>query len=169
MISTLILGAALATANAPQTSAAPAVVKPAPAAAMSRADFLKAIDGRFVAMDSNKDGTLDKLEIEAAETRIQANERTVLTQRREAAFKKLDTNKDGQLSLAEFNAGAPLPPAAKPDGTKVLGRLDKNKDQKISLDEYRAGPVADFDKVDANKDGKLSPQERASARRTPQR
>lgn len=155
--------AALAASAAPTTDKAPPA-KTAAAPPMTKADFLKAIDGRFVAMDTNKDGQLSRLEIEAAEAKLQAQRRAAQDQRRTATFKKLDTNGDGQLSQAEFNAGVPLPPEAKPDATKALARMDANKDQKITLQEYRAGPTADFDKLDANKDGKLSLQERAAAR-----
>ncbi|WP_051503958.1 EF-hand domain-containing protein [Sphingomonas jaspsi] len=156
--------AAFAASAAPTADKAPAAtVKPA-VQPMTKSDFLSAIDARFVAMDTNKDGQLSKLEIEAAESRMAAQRVTVVNARREAAFKKLDTNHDGQLSLAEFNAAAPVPAAPKPDAGKVLARMDSNKDQAITLQEFRAGPLADFDKLDANKDGKLSVQERAAAR-----
>lgn len=160
-----LLFAALSASAAPATEQAPPKAKVAPAP-MTKAEFLKAVDARFVAVDTNKDGQLSKLEIEAAEARGQSQRVSVLNQRREAAFKKLDTNKDGQLSLAEFNAGAPIPTPPKPDATKALARWDTNKDQAVTLQEYRAGPIADFDKLDANKDGKLSVQERAAARPT---
>lgn len=160
-----LLTVALAAATAPTTEkpAAPPV-RTALAEPLTKAQFLKLIDARFVAMDANKDGQLSRQEIEAAEAKAQAQRLTALNQRREAAFKKLDTNKDGQLNLAEFNAGAPIPPQPKPDGSKAMVRMDGNKDQVVTIQEYRAGPNADFDKLDANKDGRLSPQERAAAR-----
>ena len=80
------------------------------------------------------------------------------------AFAKLDTNKDGQLSKAEFNAGSPVPQRPLAEPAKVLSELDSNKDQKVSLAEFSSTTLANFDRVDANHDGMVTPEEAQKAR-----
>ena len=47
---------------------------------------------------------------------------------------------------------------ARPADT-VLQRLDANKDGKITLQEFGAPTIAIFDRLDTNKDGTVSDQE----------
>jgi Ca2+-binding EF-hand superfamily protein len=155
-----ILLAAVATAAPAQNNAAAA---PQP---VSRTSYMQRIDNGFVAADADKDGFLERAEIEAAETRVLTARKAALLKQREAAFRRMDTNKDGSLSLAEYNA--PLANAAIPkaNAAPVLDRLDANKDGKVSLAENRAPAIAQFDRADTNKDGTLSVDEqRAMARR----
>jgi Ca2+-binding EF-hand superfamily protein len=86
------------------------------------------------------------------------------TKRLNEAFAKLDTNKDGQLSKAEFSAGSPVPQRPLADPAKVVSELDSNKDQKVSLTEFSATTLANFDRVDANHDGMVTPDEAQKAR-----
>jgi Ca2+-binding EF-hand superfamily protein len=130
---------------------------------MSKADFTKTLDQRFAAMDTNKDGSLDKAEVSAAQTKILQQAGTIQQQRIEAEFKKLDTNKDNQLSMAEFKAAAP-PLRASETADQQLAELDTNKDGKISAQEYRAAPIASFDKTDTNRDGVITAAELQAAR-----
>jgi Ca2+-binding EF-hand superfamily protein len=65
------------------------------------------------------------------------------------------------LSLAEFKTAAPDPKV--PPASEALGQFDRNKDGKISLDEYRATPLANFDRIDLNKDGTINAQEQSAA------
>jgi Ca2+-binding EF-hand superfamily protein len=131
---------------------------------ISKADFTKNIDSRFAALDTNKDGSVSKAEIAAAQASALKQAQAVEEQRLEAEFKKLDTNHDNQLSLAEFKAAAPSVSAAEtPD--QMLAALDTNKDGKISAAEYRAQPLANFDRADANHDGILTAQELAASRK----
>ncbi len=151
----------VAAAAPAQNNAAPAQPQP-----VSRATYMQRIDNGFVAVDSDKDGFLERPEIEAAETRVLTARKAALLKQREAGFRRMDTNKDGSLSLTEYNA--PLVNAALPkaNATPVLGRLDGNKDGKVSLAENRAPAMAQFDRADTNKDGTLSADEqRARAKR----
>ena len=141
---------------APAQNAKPAAA-PAPQP-LSRAAFMQKVDNTFVAVDANKDGFMEKAEIEAAEVKVLNAEKTSIIRRREALFKALDANKDGNLTLAEFNARVAAV-AVKPNATPVLGRLDTNKDGKVSLAENRTPSMAQFDRADANKDGTLSAAE----------
>jgi Ca2+-binding EF-hand superfamily protein len=131
---------------------------------MNKADFLKQVDARFAAIDTNRDGSISKDEVAAMQAKAlaeaQANEQKQL----EASFKKLDTNKDNALSLAEFRAAAP-PLRARQTADQMLAELDTNKDGKVTSAEYRNGPLAGFDKADANHDGTLTAQELAAARK----
>jgi Ca2+-binding EF-hand superfamily protein len=131
---------------------------------ISKVDFTKNIDTRFAALDTNRDGSVSKAEIEAAQAKALQEAQADQQQRMEAEFNKLDTNHDKSLSLAEFKAAAPAPTAAEtPD--QMIAAMDTNKDGKISAAEYRAQPLANFDKADANHDGVLTAQELAAARR----
>nr|WP_283938041.1 EF-hand domain-containing protein [Sphingomonas caseinilyticus] len=121
------------------------------------------IDASFKRLDANSDKSLNTAEIEAAQKRQVAEAQGVINQKLEAEFTKLDGNKDGQLSLAEFKAAAPTPKAAPP--SELLGQLDKNKDGKVTADEFRAGPLANFDRVDTNRDGTISEAEKTALAR----
>ena len=110
----------LAQATPPKAAAPTQAAKP-----MTKAEFTKGLDGRFTA---------------------------------------IDTNKDNQVSLAEFKAALP-PVTARETPAQMLAQLDGNKDGKVSTAEYRAIPLANFDKMDANKDGIVTQQEVAAARR----
>ena len=127
---------------------------------------MQKVDSSFVTVDANKDGFIDRAEIEAAEVKAMTARKAALQRQREGAFRKLDTNKDNALSLQEFNA--PIAQVAIPKGnaTPILGRFDTNKDGKVSLAEQRAPSMAQFDRADTNKDGSLSAAEqRATVKR----
>jgi Ca2+-binding EF-hand superfamily protein len=163
---TLLFSAAIALAL---PAAAFAQTKPAAPAAqapqsMSKADFLKQVDARFAAIDTNHDGSVTKDEVAAMQAKALAEAQAAEQKSIEADFKKLDTNKDNSLSLAEFKAAAPsLRPRQTPD--QMLAELDSNKDGKVTAAEYRSNPVASFDKADANHDGTLTAQELAASRK----
>ena len=154
---TTVAGAAVA-----QNSSAPAQ-GPKP---VSRALYMQKLDESFVAVDSNKDGFVDRAELEAAEVKALAARKAAGLRQREAAFRRLDANKDGSLTLQEFNAQAAAAALPRANATPVLNRRDTNKDGKVSLAENRAPLMAQFDRADTNKDGTLSADEqRAAARR----
>jgi hypothetical protein len=158
----IALGAgAPALATAAQAPAAKPAAKAQPTP--TRASFIRTLDNGFKAIDSNGDGNLTSVELQAAESKVQQNRLAAVRTRVESEFTKLDTNKDNQLSKAEFMAAAPKAPATPPNGAKIVAQLDKNKDGKITVDEYRAPRLSAFDKVDTNKDGTLSVAERQAA------
>jgi hypothetical protein len=132
------------------------------AQALSRTAYMQKVDGAFVAVDSNKDGFMDRMEIESAETKVMAARKTAVLRQREALFRNLDANKDGNLTIQEFNAKVVAAALPKPNATPVLGRLDTNKDGKVSLAENRAPSMAQFDRADTNKDGLLTPAEQSA-------
>jgi Ca2+-binding EF-hand superfamily protein len=130
---------------------------------VTKAQFQQNVDSRFGAVDSNKDGSLTKAEITAAQAKALQQAQAMEAKRIDAEFKKLDTNKDNQLSLAEFKAVAPAVKAAESPEQMIAG-LDSNKDGKVSAAEYRAQPMANFDKADSNHDGILTAQEVGATR-----
>ena len=140
---------ALALGSAAVAQSAPTAAPPKP---ITRADFVKKIDGNFAALDGNHDGAVTRAELEAAQQHA-------FLQRLQAEFKQLDTNHDGQLSFQEFAA------AAHPNVTadQILQKLDTNHDGKVSAEEFRAPQLETFAKLDANHDGVVTPDEMRKA------
>jgi Ca2+-binding EF-hand superfamily protein len=83
-------------------------------------------------------------------------------------FDRLDANKDEMLSGEEIGKVATarqlrMRQARARVVRARLRRLDTNKDHVISRDEWRGKPEV-FDRLDANKDGQLTPAEIRQAR-----
>ena len=129
---------------------------------VTRSALSSQLDASFGNLDTNKDKSLNKAEIEAAQARNVAQAQAGIAKRLEAEFAKLDGNKDGQLSLAEFKGAAPSPRV--PPVDELMKQLDRNSDGKVSQDEYRALPLGNFDRIDTNKDGSISAQEQSAAK-----
>ncbi len=134
----------------------------AAAAPLSRAEVEKQYEGRFRMMDTNKDGSVSKTELEAAEAAAVKQLEAARAAKRTEFFNHLDANKDGQLSRTEFDAIDSNPVVAEPSAN-VIAKLDTNKDGKISQAEFVAPAIAGFNRLDTNKDGILSVAERAKA------
>lgn len=151
--------ALVATLAGPVQAAAPATAQPQP---IPRAAFLSNMDIEFRKMDADHDGLLSKKEIEDYQTSqiIAAAEA-----RKRALFAGLDTDHNGVLTPAEFMRLPSNEPA--PNAAPMLGRFDTNRDNKISLVEYRAGTLANFDRLDADKDGVVTAAEMKAAGLTP--
>jgi Ca2+-binding EF-hand superfamily protein len=143
------------------TAAASATAQPKPAAgavAVPRNVFITTMDSEFKKMDADKNGILTKKEIED----FQRSTSILVAQRRNVAlFQALDKDKNGQLSPAEF-ASLPMttPP---PNAAPILAATDGNRDGQVTLIEYRAGKLRNFDAMDADKDGIVSPAEMKAA------
>jgi len=105
---------------------------------------------RFDKLDKNKDGAVDKAEMEAASKR---------------AFDKADTNKDGVIDeaeakairdrLAERRGDRP----AKANRKDRLARADVDKDGKITRDEFAASAAPWLMRADSDKDGRVTKAE----------
>jgi Ca2+-binding EF-hand superfamily protein len=108
-------------------------------------------------MDADKDKIVTKAEIEQFQRA--ANLRQAQAKAR-ALFARLDADKNGQLSVTEFEQMAsPTSPNAAP----VLAQNDLNKDGKISIVEYRTAKLANFDRMDTDKDGVVTVPEMKAA------
>lgn len=143
---------------ATQVTPAASVVRPAAAAQagvrpISRGVFLSNMDAEFRKMDADKNGIVTRAEVEGFERAVsvlkaQAKNRQM--------FARLDADHNGQISPAEF-ARLALPQQV--DAAPILARTDLNRDQSISLVEYRTATLANFDRMDADKDGIVTPAE----------
>lgn len=168
--------------------AAPALAAPAPGAAranpdadnngvLTRAEVEADVAKRFAKLDSNKDGKVDDGDRAAHRA-----------ERQNAMFAALDTDRNGSVSRAEFDAAAAARDAKRTErraaraerrgggaemrgkhgdrrhggGHHMLGMVDTNGDKAITLDEMRSAALARFDRIDANKDGQVSAEERAA-------
>ncbi len=155
----------LAVFASPVAAAAQSGTQPSSGAAASQPVTRSALSGQLDAsfnnLDTNKDKSLNKAEVAAAQARNVAQAQAEIAKRVEAEFTKLDSNKDGQLSLAEFRGAAATPRV--PPVDELMKQLDRNSDGKITQDEYRALPLGNFDRIDTNKDGTISEAEKNAA------
>lgn len=107
----------------------------------------------FRHLDANHDGSITKDEVEK-------NGSPVL----QASFDPFDANKDGKLSLQEITAFvmAQREESAR-QKNEAFRRIDANHDAGISKEEAEKNNdpflIANFEAIDANKDGKMSLQE----------
>lgn len=160
---------ASAPAPAPsRTTAAPTSARPAPAAAaaapISRVNYVNGLNASFSQLDANRDGKLVEAELKAAVDRQTVQRAAQFEQQRQQLFAKLDKDRNGQLSQAEFMAAVVPPKTATLDIPSLLKRTDRNGDGKLTLDEYRTPSISNFDKLDINRDGFLSPEERKAGK-----
>lgn len=118
-------------------------IKPIP-----RAQFISEMDSQFREMDADKNGQLTHAEIEQYQKLSALAEAKA---RNSAQFAELDKDKNGQISPAEF--GKLVAPAPAANSLSMLTREDGNRDNQISLIEHRSATVANFDRLDTDKDG----------------
>ena len=99
-------------------------------------------------MDADRNGTVTAAELEEFQRAAAAVEAQT---RNRALFARLDADRNGQISQAEFARMASNTPA--PNIVSMLTRFDINRDRSITLIEYRTRTLANFDKLDVDKDG----------------
>lgn len=167
--------AAAAGAATAQVPPAPAEGAPAPHHAradpnrqITRAEFVDARIARLTALDTNRDGVVSPEERAAA---MQARR----AERAGDRFARLDANGDGSISRAEFDAGH----AARPDRGPRAERAGHRESRRggahhamrgqgrergpVVIAEASAKLGERFDKMDADRDGVISADERRAA------
>ena len=142
---------------------------------ITKAELTAGLEARFAKMDVDKDGQITQKDRDA-----------MRQQRMDKRFAAMDTDRNGQISKAEFAAAhqaradkrAEMGKGGGPEGRKWGGRShgrgghgmmggpgrDGDKNGVVTKAEFMAGPLAMFDKADANKDGKVTADEMKAAR-----
>lgn len=141
---------------------------------ITRQEVLAEVQTRFAKQDTNKDGQLSVEERRAARPAHGGGARHGLGgpdggQRHARMLERFDADKDGKLSDSERQAAREARQAMRGTGGG-FGRgarhgmqMDTNGDKLVSLDESRAAALAMFDRMDANKDGRVDAAERDAA------
>lgn len=142
-----------------QAAAATAPAAPAKAGAqppvLTKATVQTQVKANFDLRDANKDGWVDKAEAERA---FDSDFRA----RQNAAFARFDANKDGSISRQEFDARTRQPTAGDRSAWVTLYDVDKNG--RVALAEATAKELGSFDRLDADRNGVLSVEERRGNR-----
>lgn len=128
----------------------------------------------FAKLDVNKDGRLDEADRQARRAAM-----------RDKLFDRLDANKDGSISKAEWDQAAAAREAKRAEwrekrserGARATGeggprpkmrghrgRVHGEAAKPVTQAEFVAAALTRFDRMDANKDGKVTPEERQAFR-----
>jgi Ca2+-binding EF-hand superfamily protein len=113
------------------------------------------LDAKFGESDSNHDGTISQSEWQSARLRDATEQ-----------FQRMDTNRDGKLTRTEadqaFDHRMGGRDRERGERAERVRALDKDGDQQLSRAEIGNDMprlAADFDRLDSNRDGKLSRDE----------
>lgn len=158
----LIAGAAALAAGGIAYAQAPQ----APRQPMTRAAAEQRSAQMFERLDANHDGKLDQSD---------------RAERQKARFDRIDANHDGQLSYAEFSAmragrdGQRAEHGRRGEHRMAMRRggmirmADADRDGAITQAEFHAAALERFDRLDADKNGTVTPEEAKAARDTMRR
>jgi Ca2+-binding EF-hand superfamily protein len=131
----------------PADPAKPAVTVPD----LPRADFIALMDADFKKRDFDQNGKATRAEMEEFAKRAAA---AAAQEQNRELFQRFDVDKNGLITPAEFAALIPAPKFI--DVSAEMARFDSNRDQIITLVEYRTATLANFDRLDLDKDGILT-------------
>jgi hypothetical protein len=178
----LLAGALVALAAGTAAAAQPESPARSPAAEVTRDQALARADERFQRMDANRDGRVTAEELRAlgharmAERSERRAERRA--ERQGQVFDRLDGNRDGQISREEFaqrrelrrGPGGRRGPRGMrgPRGGQMamrgLGGRLLGEDGVLTAAEFRQRALQRFERLDANRDGRVTAEERHAAR-----
>lgn len=145
---------------------------------LTRAEVEADVARRFAKLDANRDGKVDEGD-RAAHRKAKADE----------MFAAADSDRNGSISRAEFDAAQATREAKRAErraamadghgggrdgkrgkrgghggGDRLLAMVDINGDKAVTSVEMRTAALARFDRIDANKDGQVTAEERAAMR-----
>ena len=121
---------------------------------LARARFIAEMEAQFRKTDTDRNGQLSPGEIE----QLQREEALALEkQRNQQLFARLDTNRNGQISRSEFEKLISPPPAV--GAQQTISRMDQDRNGSISMAEHRTATLANFDRLDSNRDGNVTAEE----------
>jgi Ca2+-binding EF-hand superfamily protein len=140
----------------------------------------------FARIDINRDGFITMAEAQALRgqargPRMKRAERRMDPARRAQAFERLDANRDNVISrdewaraqearsqrMAQRGQGAGMQRMrgqGRMGGGMMLRMADADRDQRVSLQEATNAALQRFDRVDLNRDGQITREERQQAR-----
>ena len=129
----------------------------------------------FARLDSNKDGQITRAEAEAARTARAARKGGQQPAKTQAVafgnlFERADADRDGNISQAEFQAAPQRQrkeakqAGRRASGGRMFAAGDLDKDGRVSLSEVQQLALKRFDRLDRNRDGTVTPEERKQAR-----
>ncbi|MGQ0661052.1 EF-hand domain-containing protein [Sphingosinicella sp.] len=144
---------------------------------VTRQEVITRVDERFTQMDANRDGRVTPDERRAARERRRA-------EMADRMFDRIDANRDGSISREEMREGrmqrgrrgmrmagpgGPGGPGAEgPGGYRERGPGMRGPRgmgaREVTREEMRERALARFDRMDANRDGTLTMEERRQAR-----
>lgn len=174
----LLAGALVALAAGTAAAAQPEPPARGPAAEITRDQAVARADARFQRMDANRDGRVTAEELRQLGQARMAERGERRAERQERVFDRLDRNRDGQISRQEFaQARALRRGRAGPGGARgmrgmrggrmamrgLAGRL-LGEDGVLTADEFRRQALQRFERIDANRDGRISADERRGLR-----
>ena len=152
----------------------------------TRAEAVERTRTMFARIDTNRDGFITMAEAQAVRgqargQRMNRAERRMDPARRAQAFERLDANRDNVISrdewaraqearsqrIAQRGQGAGMQRMrgqGRMGGGMMLRMADADRDQRVSLQEATNAALQRFDRVDLNRDGRVTREERQQAR-----
>jgi len=151
-------------------------------AGITRAQAEAQVRTGFARVDANRDGFVTQAEAQQVRGAVRGQR----GERREARFAQLDANRDGSISRAEFFAKRGRGDRAERraerlerraerrqgragmigriGNARLFQRIDQNRDGRVSLAEATTARLRAFDRVDANRDGRITREERQAVK-----
>ena len=180
-----LLSAAALVVAVPATAQVQAPLAPAPQrmeAPQTRDQAIAKVRDHFAKMDINRDGFVAGDEMQSMRGKHHGMKHKMGERRARAArmananpaaaFDRIDANRDGMISRDEFGRVRELRKERKMNrmgagrgmGGRMMRMADLDRDGRVSLQEATNGALLRFDRVDANRDGRITPDERRQNR-----